>query len=301
MRSLVSVVIPTYNRAHYLSEAIASALAQTHPAAEVIVVDDGSTDQTAEVCRGFPQVYYLHQPNQGVATARNCGIQASSGEYLLFLDSDDRLLSQAIEVGVQQLEAHPEVGLAFGLYHSIDAQGTRLPDRCQPIPDPANYASILDCRHLIPPAGALVRRSVIETVGGFNPAFQRGEDYELWLRIARTVPIHCHNQYVFEYRRHDTNLSSNALAMLEAELQVLQSQWSYICQNYHPEYESAYWRGRRFWLNLFGPVLPYQGVTCLKTRQWRTACRVFLASLRYYPQGFSQFGAHLLQKAAQRI
>src|SRR3712207_3515162 len=99
---LVSVIIPCYNQAHYLGETIESVLNQTHQNLEIVVVDDGSTDNTAEVASSYPQVKLLQQENQGrPAVGRNNGFRASSGEYIVFLDSDDRLVPDALEVGLR--------------------------------------------------------------------------------------------------------------------------------------------------------------------------------------------------------
>src|ERR687898_3616338 len=104
---LVSVVIPCYNQARFLGEAIESVLAQSYPHFEVIVVDDGSTDNTSEVAASYAGVRYIRQENQGLAGARNAGIRRSRGSYLVFLDADDRLLADALEAGLASLEEHP--------------------------------------------------------------------------------------------------------------------------------------------------------------------------------------------------
>src|SRR3712207_5573157 len=116
---LVSVVIPCYKQAHFLGEAIESVLAQSYPHFEVVVVDDGSTDNTSEVAARYPGVRCVRQDNQGLAAARNSGLAHSKGEYLLFLDADDRLLPHALEVGVERLEAHPECAFVSGRYRNI--------------------------------------------------------------------------------------------------------------------------------------------------------------------------------------
>ncbi|MEO6860501.1 MAG: glycosyltransferase family A protein, partial [Microcoleus sp.] len=125
MTKNVSVVIPSYNSTQFLPEAIESVLEQSYPPFEVIVVDDGSTDETKEVCDRYPTVKYVYQNNQGVAAARNTGLRVSTGEYILFLDSDDCLLPEAIEIGVKHINALPEVGFVFGRYffYSIQPDG----------------------------------------------------------------------------------------------------------------------------------------------------------------------------------
>src|SRR5688500_17292567 len=106
---LVSVVIPCYNQAHYLSEADESALAQSYGAVETLVVDDGSADNSGEIAARYPRARYLRQGNRGAAAARNAGLAASSGELVLFLDADDRLLTEAVAVGVEAFRANPAI------------------------------------------------------------------------------------------------------------------------------------------------------------------------------------------------
>src|SRR6266542_2149387 len=106
----VSIVIVCYNQARYLREAIQSALAQTFADIEVLVVDDGSTDNTRDVALSFPRVRYIHQGNQGLAAARNTGIRETTGPYLLFLDADDRLYPEAVQSNMECFWEHPESG-----------------------------------------------------------------------------------------------------------------------------------------------------------------------------------------------
>jgi glycosyltransferase involved in cell wall biosynthesis len=120
----VSVVIPAYNRAHFLPEVVESALAQTYRDFEVIVIDDGSTDNTPEVASRFPPaVRYYRQENQGLSAVRNKGIELARGEYIIFLDSDDVLLKDALEKSVLFLDQHPEAGFCHGQFCTIDVNG----------------------------------------------------------------------------------------------------------------------------------------------------------------------------------
>ena len=110
-RPLVSVIIPCYNSARYLAETIESVLAQTYPRVEIILIDDGSTDATAQIAQDYP-VNYVYQANRGISAARNSGFLHSQGKYVLFLDHDDRLLPRGVEAGVKLLEEHPECAIA---------------------------------------------------------------------------------------------------------------------------------------------------------------------------------------------
>src|SRR5215212_8886473 len=123
---LVSVVIPCYNQAHFLGEAIESVLAQSHPNFEIIVVDDGSPDDTSEVAARYPGVRLVRQENQGLSGARNAGLARSEGEYVVFLDSDDRLLPEALEAHLEHLETRPECAFVSGYYKLMADDGSPL-------------------------------------------------------------------------------------------------------------------------------------------------------------------------------
>jgi hypothetical protein len=209
-------------------------------------------------------------------------------------------LPDAIAIGVQALASHPDCGFVFGNYHSINAAGERQPLPPPPVIETATYATCLACQHLIPPAGMLFRRSALTAIGGFDPTAAPADDYDIWLRMARQFPIHCHNQTLFEYRRHDANQSSKAAQMLVAELKSLDRQWQDIHRSGHPTDIAAYKAGRTFWLNLFGPVLPYQLLAALKSRQWLPALQVLITILRYCPQCLGQLSINLIHQLIRR-
>ncbi|MDF5727076.1 MAG: amino acid adenylation domain-containing protein [Rhizonema sp. PD38] len=285
--SKVSVIIPSYNRAAFLPEAIESLLSQTYPMFEIVVVDDGSTDETKEVCARYPNVQYIYQSNQGVSVARNTGIRVSKGEYLLFLDSDDRLLPKAVEIGVNCINAHPEVGFVFGSYifQSINADGSyRTEEIYENQPEVADYATILAAEHKIQCACVIFRRVAIESVGGFDPKLATMEDINLFLRVAREFPIYFHNQIVFEYRYHGSNLSAKSAGMLISALHSHSLQWSYIEQTGNKEYEAAYERGRQAWITLFAGRLPYAIMGYIKAGQWVAALGTLRLILHYDPK-----------------
>ena len=126
MLPLVSVIITSYNQARFLSDAIESVLTQTYSQFEIVVVDDGSTDNASEVVARYPAVRYIRQDNQGLSAARNTGLHESNGAYLVFLDADDRLLPVALETGVDCLQAHPECGFVSGHYSLIASDGSLM-------------------------------------------------------------------------------------------------------------------------------------------------------------------------------
>ncbi len=287
MNSSVSVIIPSYNSAKFLPEAIESVLRQTYPVSEIIVVDDGSTDETKQVCDRYPKVKYIYQQNQGVSAARNTGICASKGDYLIFLDSDDRLLPQAVEIGVDCINDHPEVGFVFGRYEykSINPDGSyTIENTYDNQPEIANYTTLLACEHEIQCGCVVFRRDAVESVNGFDPNIKYMEDQNLFLRVAYSFPIYFHNQIVSEYRVTGSNVSGQPAKMLTGALRTHSLQWSYIEQTGNQEYVAAYQRGRQYWIKLFVERLPYEIMRCTQGGQWIEALGHLGLLLNYDPK-----------------
>lgn len=218
---LVSVIVPCYNQARFLGEALDSVLSQRYAPIETIVVDDGSSDRTSEVARRFTGVRLLRQRNSGTAAARNLGWRASRGDYLLFLDSDDRLLPGAVESGVEAHEREPGLGLVWGAVRVIDSDGCPLrePD---PGPAPADDAYLALLRHnfIWTPGTVLYRRAAVESAGGFRAAAGGSADVDLNLRVGAAWPIRGHGRRVLEYRDHGGSQSEDAALMLRSAVSV---------------------------------------------------------------------------------
>lgn len=226
-RDVVSVVIPCYNQAHFLHAAIESALAQTHPRMEVVVVDDGATDNTPTVAGRYP-VRLVQQENRGLAEARNSGLRHSSGEFVIFLDADDQLMPEAAAAGVRVLRNHPEAAFAAGEYRDIGLNGAVMRTWPPVARGTDPYAELLRGYHIGPPASVLYRREVFPRLGAFDPAMNPCEDYELYLRIAREYPVRFHPHIVAEYRRYAASMSGRPAKMRSAALTALrrQQQWT---------------------------------------------------------------------------
>jgi glycosyltransferase involved in cell wall biosynthesis len=224
---LVSVVIPCYNSARYLSETIESVLAQTYPQVEIIVVDDGSVDATAEIAQSYP-VQYVYQRNRGISAARNAGISRSRGKYVQFLDHDDRLLPKAFELGVKLLEENPECAMAVGEHRYIQSDGTEIGQSHKHPTRHAPYQELLEHNFVETPCSALHRRSALESTGFFAEKVDGAEDYELYLRTARQSPVITHGAAVADYRLHDANISRNAEKMFLVSLRVLEMELPYL-------------------------------------------------------------------------
>jgi amino acid adenylation domain-containing protein len=275
--SNVSVIIPAYNSSEFLPAAIESVINQTYPAEEIVVVDDGSIDDTKAVCDRYPSVKYIYQSNQGYLVARNTGIAASQSEYLIFLDSDDYLYPDAIEIGINEIKDRPEAGFVFGryLFRAINPDRSYSTQKLFEEPPPvASYATILAAQHNIQCATVIFRRSAVESVGRFAPKL---EDVNLWLGIARAFPIYFHDRVVSEYRYHGGNFSSKSAKMLASTLHTLSLEWDYIQQTGDLELIAAYERGRSAWIKFYGDRILYEVVRLAQAGVWIEA----LGKLRF--------------------
>jgi len=248
--TLISVVIPCFNQAHFLKDAIESVRAQTHSSKEIIVVDDGSTDNTAEVVSQYSDVTLVRQSNLGLAAARNSGITASSGDYLVFLDADDCLEPIALVAGLDCLIKHPECAFTWGRYRIRTGLGKLLTPGTNPDQHGDAYARLLCGNHIAMHATVMYKREMLGLVSGFDDHLPACEDYDLYLRVARRFPIVEHETVVAEYRRHGDNMSMDSPMMLAAVLRVLEAQLPYIDEN--PNYRAACESGIRFWKSFYG-------------------------------------------------
>jgi len=307
---LISVIITCYNQAHFLGDAVESVFAQSRSDIEIIVVDDGSADNPSEVAHLYPEVRFIRQENQGVAAARNTGIQNSSGSFIVFLDGDDRLLPHALEVGLSSLNAHPECAFAFGRCKLITSDGAHLltQPKSRINGDYFNgdyYLDLLqdDCSIWMP-AQVMYRRSVFESVAGFNKFLGNtnisdASDLEFYFRIAKTFPIYCHDKVIAEWRQHATNTSHNSATMLRSVVTVYRAQWKHVKGNEH--YEKVYKRMLRYARTFYGE----QAVEKLRAlvrepNCYQQAIRYALVLLRYSPRVFATHANRKLQCALSR-
>ncbi len=215
-KGLVSVIIPNYNYAPYLGGAVNGALAQTYPDIEVIVVDDGSTDESKDVLINFGNgITTIRQENLGVAAARNNGVSAGTGEFVAFLDADDEWLPEKIEKQVAMLRDDPSLGLVHVGVEEIDTAGGSLRRRLEGATGDATHELLmLGGKGILGGgSGLLVPRAVFEAVGGFDTQLSTSADWDLFYRIASRYPVGFVSQALLRYRVHDTNMSANVAAM----------------------------------------------------------------------------------------
>jgi len=186
---LVSVIIPTYNRGYCISESIDSVLNQEYRQIELIVVDDGSTDETRELVTKYPDLIYRRlEKNSGVSHARNLGIDLAQGELICFLDSDDLWEKNKLKVQVDWMQAHPDCKIAYS-----DEIWIRNGVRVNPMKKHRKFSGDIyqHCLALciVSPSSVILRSSLLREIGGFDENFPVCEDYDLWLRIAHRYPF----------------------------------------------------------------------------------------------------------------
>jgi glycosyltransferase involved in cell wall biosynthesis len=293
----VSVVIPCFNQGRFLAEALASVDAQTYAPTDIVLIDDGSTDTTSAVAKQFPRVRYVRQRNLGLAQARNAGVRAALGEYLVFLDADDRLRSDALAVGIAELTAQPSMALVFGRCQRIDESGAPL--RTGPATPVSGhvYRALLRRNPIWTPAIAMFRRALCEPLMRFDPAVDAAADYELYLRIARHYPIHGHTHVVADYRLHQGSMSRNAALMLRSTMAVLHAQRPFLKSD--RDY-AAYSSGLRSSRWLYGERLIEQAGTYARdARRWSELTTAVAVLLRHYPAGVTVHARRKLRRWLQ--
>ena len=243
---LVSVIIPCYNYGRFLAAALDSVRAQNYPATEIVVVDDGSTDDTPAVAARYPEAVYLRQENQGLSAARNAGIRASRGELLVFLDADDWLYPGALATNAAVLRQHPEAAFVAGAHTFVYPDG-----RTQAIAllrSGTPYHDLLARGNYIAMIAAVMFARWALPEPAFDPALRNCEDYDLYLRLARRHPVVQHGPQLAADRQHTGAMSAAAPALLAGALRVLRRE---AAGQRGPAERAAYRRGKRFWTNYY--------------------------------------------------
>lgn len=218
----ISVIIPSYNRASFLLEAVESVYKQTFPDFELIIIDDGSTDETTEALKKFPRSFlYRFQENQGVSKARNLGLTLARGEWVAFLDSDDLWLPKKLETQMRFLSEHPETRIC-----QTQEIWIRKGRRVNPQKKHQKYSghifapSLQLC--LVSPSAVMIQKQLLDEVGYFDETLPACEDYDLWLRISSKHPIYLIDQpLVVKRGGHSDQLSHTIPALDRYRIQAL--------------------------------------------------------------------------------
>jgi glycosyltransferase involved in cell wall biosynthesis len=278
----VAVIVAAYNQAHLIGETLDSAIAQEGASPEVVVVDDGSSDDTAAVARSRPGVQVITQPNRGPAAARVAGLDASSAPYVVFLDGDDRLRPGALARGVRALGADPELAFASGRCVHISADGSPLPTEVRPRIEREHYRELLRCVYIYPPAAVTFRRTALDAVRPLNASrrFEGTDDYELYLRLARRRPVVDHGEIVVEYRRHAGNFASNnPERVLRSIVRLLRAERAHTYPD--PALEEARRAGIAYWQRVLGREVADKAREHLRHRRWLDSARSVAALTRW--------------------
>ena len=209
MSALVSIIIPCYNQGQFLAEAIQRAIDQDYEQKEIIVVNDGSTDNTKEVTESFiHSITYIEQENKGVSSARNVAIEIANGEYVAFLDSDDVLLPGSITKKIAHLESHPDISLVCSDSIFFNESGS-LGLRSQLLNRPKNIDNFrwetVDYNATL--SSVMLRRSCLEKAGLFEESIQNAEDWLMWVRMSRYFNMAFIDEPLIKYRLHSGNFT----------------------------------------------------------------------------------------------
>jgi len=291
----VSVVIPTYNSAPYIAKTLESVFVQTYKDYEVIIVDDGSTDDTREVLKPFlHRIRYIYQDNRGPAAARNMGIRLAEGEYIAFLDSDDRWLPEKLRLQVEHLTSNPEVGLVYTDIGIIESG-----------PRAVNYAKVrkhsgfvfweLLGTNFIPTTTVMVRRECFEKLGPLDesPIVQGAEDYDVWLRIARHYKIGYIPIKLAEHRCRSDSHSRNIDRKYRSLLYVVERTFDNILNNVDKNVQ----RLRRRYLS---NILFYYGYTHFDCGNLRQARKPLSSAIKYRFLNLKAIGYYLVTFLGRR-
>jgi glycosyltransferase involved in cell wall biosynthesis len=291
---IISVVIPCYNSARFLAETIESVLAQGYPNLEIVAVDDGSTDDSAKIAAQYPGVTCVFQDNAGVAAARNNGFLHSTGEYVVFLDHDDRLVPGALNSNLQCLLDEPDCAFSFGDLRTINADGTPLTEaECVAFhvssrsictyDGKEHYLPLLRSCYIWTPGQAMFRRSAVEKVSGFDTTIGPATDIDIIYRITKDAYVCYSKALVLEKRLHDRNQTDYDLAgCIASMMRVFLRQRRLISRK--PDHMKALQLNLRWFEDYWARLLIYQMVSNVRRcANWRQTWTDMLTFVRYVP------------------
>jgi len=203
----ITVIIPTYNRYEFLKRALRSVYAQSYKPQEIIVIDDGSTDNTPQIIQEFPNIKYVHQANSGVSSARNLGILNATYEWIAFLDSDDEWVESKLQEQAAFHKSNTNAKMSYTDEIWIrDGVSVKIPKKFKKRGVDAFDENLSFCN--IAPSSALIHKSLFESVGVFDEALEVCEDYDLWLRIAmQNKIVLVDEKLIKKYAGHEDQLS----------------------------------------------------------------------------------------------
>jgi glycosyltransferase involved in cell wall biosynthesis len=298
MQPSVSVIMATYNGQEYLAQAIESALRQTYPSLELVIVDDCSSDESARVVERYLSdgriSFVRNARNVGVAASRNRALTLATGELITFLDQDDVWLPHKLEIQVAAIKAHPEVGLMHADYARIDPEGVLLPAyQALPAERFDNPAAPVDVRDVFPeifisnniqPLTSMIPRKVIDAVGFFEADLPGVDDYELWLRIALRYPVGQVQTILGYWRKHPGQQSNKGHKMLTIRIKALD-----LILKRFPEARDRVPR-EAFVKRMHGMCSSAANYTMYYLHDYSTARNLFARAVKYRPYDLTAWG-----------
>ncbi|MEP7065319.1 MAG: glycosyltransferase [Gemmatimonadota bacterium] len=234
-RQRISVVIPCYNSARFLAEALRSVREQARPVDEVIVVDDASTDGSAELARDAGVTCISLDRNGGPGAARNTGIAQTTGDLVAFLDADDYWMPTHIADVAGLLESHPESVVAFSRIRRFGEEDVIAPPQVPEGPPSYIFWQLIE-ENIVAQSSAVVRRDTLLRHGSYDASLRYSEDYELWLRLSRRYPFVCTSEVTAGYRVHPGQASRNIVKMVAGRWRVKHGFWKAARQTETPAF-----------------------------------------------------------------
>lgn len=282
----IAVVIPTYNHAKYLGQALHSVFNQSLAPAEIIVVDDGSTDNTQELVAVFNEVVYLKQENKGLSAARNVGWRKATSPYVVFLDADDLLFKDALRLNAVCFENNPFSAFVSGCHNLINEFGDTTDNSVSWVDNPG-YESMLKRNYIGMNGTVMYKRETLEQFP-FDENLKSCEDYDQYLRITYKLPTIHHINKVAAYRKHGSNMSSNVVIMFTEALKVLDRQKPMLRTARERE---AFQEGCKYWKEKYlpsvvGNIFRHSENADLRSRKWLLVRRYWYPILKLYISSF---------------
>lgn len=246
-RPELSIVIPCYNQGHFLNEAINSITAKEITGVEIIVIDDGSTDNTRETALARGNVHYYFQENKGLPSARNAGLEKCRGHYVIFLDADDTLVPEGVSHNLDIIKNNNRIAFISGAHSKWKPGGEMTPHYIEVKKD--HYQHMLLTNYIGNPSCVIYRRAVLERHPFVaDKAIKGCEDYENYLTITRRHEVLHNDTLMSLYRHHEGNMSNYIAMMLNSALNVLERQKPFLQTAYD---KKCYLQGRENWMKLY--------------------------------------------------
>lgn len=264
----VTIIIPAYNSVPFLEETVNSALKQTNPPEHIIIVDDGSPDESyalaQKLAAAHPTVQAVQRQNGGAGAARNSGLAIAKTDFVLFLDADDRLLPEALALHLAEFSRYPDAAMVFGANHCISADGTYL----RPNPVPKQTVTLEDLAMYVTPCPSqcLYRRTAVQAIGGFNETLRPGDEIDLNIRLSKIGQIRSHNDFVMEYRHHSNQGIKNVYSNSAGHLRALDINLGPNGVNPVP---ALHRRARHKWLARYGSQQHLAALGALRHGRWQ--------------------------------